>query len=405
MIQGHTFMVLFPVLCSGFNYSPGIALKETIPYPFEKKIAWPDSAKHPANNKDSAIAYYHAGLFKNNSREYSNAIGYFTEALKLDSTLVSAYVGRAHAKNKLLDYKGALKDYNRALQFPMGWEESYEIYFNKGLTQALLENLRSAMSDFNTAIKLNPKYADAYYNRSLIKGKVGDYHGELADINKAISLNPANANAFNTRGIVKSIMGNNREALLDFNQAILLDKTNAQAYFNRGIVYFEEKEYQAAVNDLSSAITIHPDADTYNRRANAKWRLNNSWGALEDYGVAIKTDPDFYIAYLNRGLLKYDLKDYHSAIDDFTRAIKIKPDCSIALYSRGLAKGKLKDFKGEIDDYSYAIEYKPDYQDAYYKRGLVKYSLDDKKGGCEDLNLAVKQGSNLAYDYLIEHCK
>ena len=58
-----------------------------------------------------------------------------------------------------------------------------------------------------------------------------------------------------------------------------------------------------------------------------------------------------------------------------------------------------------ILNYTNAIAINPVYVDAYYNRGIARYGTDDKRGGCADLNTAVKQGSNPAYDYLIQHCK
>ncbi len=359
----------------------------------------------PTNNKDSAMVYYLEGIRKSDSLKYGEAIFYFTKALKLDSMLASAYISRAYAKTQLMDYQSALKDYDRALKLPLAWEESYEAYFNKGITETLLQNMKGAMSDFNSAIKLHPKSADAYYKRSIVKGKVGDYLGEVDDINKVIMLKPTDSKAYNSRGIANSMMGNYVSALMDYNKAIELDNKNTNAIFNRGVIYYELKEYLSALNDFSTVLGGKPDAGAYNWRGNTKFRMNNYRGAFEDFTASINSDTAFYLAYLNRGQLKLELKDYMSAVDDFTKAIEIKPDLAIAFYSRGLAKNKLNDCKGEIEDYTMALKFQPDFEDAYYQRGMAKYSKGDKQGGCDDLGKAVKQGSDMAYNFIIINCK
>ena len=45
-----------------------------------------------------------------------------------------------------------------------------------------------AISDYTTAIQINPKYANAYSNRGIEKWKLGDNSGACKDYKKAISL-------------------------------------------------------------------------------------------------------------------------------------------------------------------------------------------------------------------------
>jgi tetratricopeptide (TPR) repeat protein len=51
---------------------------------------------------------------------------------------------------------------------------------------------------------------------------------------------------------------------------------------------------------------------------------------------AIQNDPNFYKAYINRGLVNYKLAFYQDAIDDFTKAIQLKPLDYKAYYNRGI---------------------------------------------------------------------
>ncbi len=353
----------------------------------------------------AALANNEEGLLKSKAGHFNLAIVCFTKAIQLDSSLAIAFLNRADAKKQLMDYQSALSDYNHAIKMKLTWEESYEAYYNRGLTLSLLSHLKEALSSFSYAIKLNPEYADAYFNRSIAKGMIGDYPGELEDINKSLSYNPNDPLAYNSRGIVESLLGHFDDAINDFTQSIKLDKNNSSAYFNRALIYYDKKEYLNALNDFNMALYILPDAEILNRRANVKCRLNDTRGAYEDYNAALKLQPGYYIAYLNRGCLNLDMKYYPAAIEDFTNAIRLKPDFALAYYQRGLARCKIGDHTKEIEDYSFAIEFKPDYQNAYAERGMAKYQTGDRTGGCTDLNRAVKLGSDVAYMNLIEYCK
>ena len=53
-----------------------------------------------------------------------------------------------------------------------------------GLVKYEKDNLEGALEDYNTAIKLDPNYANAYYNRGNAKSKKGDLEGAIADYNR-----------------------------------------------------------------------------------------------------------------------------------------------------------------------------------------------------------------------------
>ena len=62
---------------------------------------------------------------------------------------------------------------------------------------------KGAIEDFNKAIQLNPTFASAFNNRGIAKDVLGDNKGAIDDFNKGIQLNPTNANAFSGRGNAK----------------------------------------------------------------------------------------------------------------------------------------------------------------------------------------------------------
>ena len=92
-------------------------------------------------------------------------------------------------------------------------------YFKSGNVKYELDDYRGAIQDYNKAIELNPKDEIAYYNRGNAKSKLEDYHGAIQDYNKAIELNPNDKDAYNFRGIAKFKLGDTNGACLDFSKA------------------------------------------------------------------------------------------------------------------------------------------------------------------------------------------
>ena len=63
-----------------------------------------------------------------------------------------------------------------------------------------------------------------------------------------------------------------------------------------------------------------------------KMKVKDYEGAIADYTKAIEINPDFAIAYSDRGFSKYSLKDYYGAIADYTKFTELDPDNPVAFF-------------------------------------------------------------------------
>ena len=118
-----------------------------------------------------------------------------------DST---AYNNRAVARYELGDYKGAVKDYDKAISIDPDFAVAY---YNRGKAKYAIGDHKGAIKDYDKAISIDPNYADAYTNRGLVKYAIGDYKGAIKDYDKAISINPNDAFAYTNRAVAKYNLG------------------------------------------------------------------------------------------------------------------------------------------------------------------------------------------------------
>ena len=85
----------------------------------------------------------------------------------------------------------------------------------------------------------NPKF---YNNRGIAYGEKGQYDQALSDFNKAIEINPRYVKAYNNRGIVYRLKGQYDQAISDFNKAIEINPRDAQTYNNLAWLLATAKE-------------------------------------------------------------------------------------------------------------------------------------------------------------------
>jgi serine/threonine protein kinase len=117
-------------------------------------------------------------------------------------------------------------------------------YFNRGnLKIDKLNDTKGALADYNKAIEIKPQYAGAYINRGNLKtDKLNDTKGALADYNKAIEIDTQYAKAYYNRAILNEYhLKNKSGAIEDFRQAIKLFRQQGKT-----------KELQNAINQLKS---------------------------------------------------------------------------------------------------------------------------------------------------------
>ena len=67
----------------------------------------------------------------------------------------------------------------------LAYGQTAEEYFNRAHDKLALEDFRGAIADFNKAIELNPNYAEAYSSRGLSKLSLHQKDEGCMDLSKA----------------------------------------------------------------------------------------------------------------------------------------------------------------------------------------------------------------------------
>lgn len=121
------------------------------------------------------------------------------------------------------------------------------------------------------AVKKNVKaLAAAYRARGSWKEKKKDYQSALEDFNTAIRLEPRHVESYDYRADVYQSLGDFDKALTDYNMATRIDPTYAAAYFSRGLIFEKQGKIEQAKAEYNAALAV-PNVNRI-----AEWAQNNA---------------------------------------------------------------------------------------------------------------------------------
>lgn len=327
--------------------------------------------------------------------DYLGAIEMCTRIIEIDSTDAKAFATRAVSRYYNNDFGGAWIDLNKVIKIDSFY---YQAYLNRALVKSELFSkiVVPFNSDFkkefnNDSVKLYkalnnligsyPIFDDVVRINSLTEWvHFSERHlDEESDYDLAVKYCKNSDEAYYARALyLKGYQHRSKEAIEDLDKAIQVNKNNAQLYFER-----------AMINRHGYYITVK---DTI----------------ISDLSKAIKIDPSFYRAFLERGIAKesYPNRDHLGAIIDFTSAIKLDPTDYRTFYYRADSKRSLGDWDGAISDYNEAIKLFDEIDNVfkatlYYQRAYSKYYSEDLVDAIADCNEAIRIDSKFYDAYFI----
>ena len=149
-----------------------------------------------------------------------------------------------------------------------------------------------AARHLSRAVELQPDYAPAWLELSLTQLQRGDVEGAFAASARLVALLPNDASAHGVRGAALLLKKDTDGAMGEFATAIRLDKHYAYGYEGRAAAYDAQGETKSALEDLTRAYGLSREPALLLRRAAIKYKRNDKDGAMEDYGLALKTALD-----------------------------------------------------------------------------------------------------------------
>jgi tetratricopeptide (TPR) repeat protein len=151
-----------------------------------KPLTYEDRLSETINSDSTMLyPYLERALQRYEGGYYKGAVDDYNKALELEQTDEEIWLGRGLAREKLKDFEGAFSDYTKAIELK---EDFFKAWINRGNVLFKLERYSDAVEDFNVALIYQPDYAPAFYNRAMARIKLKNKEEACADLKRAEEL-------------------------------------------------------------------------------------------------------------------------------------------------------------------------------------------------------------------------
>jgi Tfp pilus assembly protein PilF len=183
-----------------------------------------------------------------------------------------------------------------------------------------------AIAQFQQALKINPRNAEANNNLGYVFYKMGRYQEAMVQFQQALQLDPRFAEAHFNLGTVLLQQGQWDEATAHFQQALQINPNYEIARNNLGFVFLQTGRYQEAMVQFQQALQINPyDAGARFNLGFVLLRLGRADEAVVHYQRALQLNPGSVniltgLAWVLATASPAALRDGHKAVDLAERA-------------------------------------------------------------------------------------
>ena len=242
-----------------------------------------------SNNTEARVLYAECLINKPNrsADDIFRAFTMYRNLVKKAPKNVPALVGLANTLVLLNDHDAAFKYINKALRLDKTYRDAYIL---KGTIYKLENNVKLAISSYETAVQQDPNYYMTY----LLLGSLYEYENNPICIEKymtAYQLQPKNTEVIYALAYAKEKFGQPAAAQRLYRKMTKVDSTFADGYFHLGYL--------------------------------AQFTYNQPDSAMYFYKKAVKVNAQHLPSYHNIGLLYEDRNDLTNALFSYAKALKV----------------------------------------------------------------------------------
>jgi|TARA_Y100000294_G_scaffold173972_1_gene191114 tetratricopeptide (TPR) repeat protein len=272
------------------------------------------------------LAYYNKGwtYLKDTEKNYGAARDMFQKALSINPNYKEAYYGLGMVYGYQNKYQVSKRYLTRAIsiddKFLSGWKW-------RGIVNDELGLLDDALTDFSTAISLDPANEDLYVRRARVLKKRKQYQESLEDLLLAKDFNASNYRIPFYTGQVFAELGQTANAIEEFGNALELRPNYGEALIGRAAVYEAMQNTELAMLDYNEAVrhVTYRRERVLHKRGEFLARQSDYNSALADFRLARELNPRYARSWLAEAQTLNKLGDSEGAYSAINEYLKLRP--------------------------------------------------------------------------------
>lgn len=196
---------------------------------------------------------------------------------------------------------------------------------------------------------------------------------------------------------------NTKNKLRVFADLLSQNPKNIEILYDRGLVFYQQREWQKAINDWTKIIHFNARKKTiaYQARGLARFMAKEYREAVEDLSFYLNYEPNYFQSLYYRGKAYSYLGTHNEALRDFDRCLQLLPGDLSTTLARAYARLNLKNWEDASVDFSTYIQAKPEKPWPYYWRAEAYWHCGRPQDCLADLDVIIQKDpdSNPWYYY------
>ncbi len=245
----------------------------------------------------SHYAWYNLGIVYNKLGDFEKAVHAYEYATLIDETFASAFYNLGNSFMSLEKYSQAIDAYNTTLDIEGA---SAETYCSLAETYEKLEHYDLAVKYYQKAVKIDSFFDEAWFGVGKCLVKQDKRYEALHFLNRALKLDCENSIYWKEVADAEYHVGNLISSIDAYEEANLLNPDDLEILLDWSYVYYEQGDYDKALNIIIEALNDLPDeADLFYRATAYLLALGRYKEAYNHLETGLMLDYDKHIDLLD----------------------------------------------------------------------------------------------------------